>query len=335
GPSGWRRAATVVLAARWPRASPAAPPLAAAADGFRLLLLQRAPNQRFMPGAHVFPGGVLDAADGSADWLPLFAPLHGPPRFGLGPAPPSSPSSSSSPFPGLPGDAGAGPATALPDDVALRICAVREAFEEAGVLLLRPRAPPGLAHALPPPPGLAEWRARVRADPRCFRQLCERLDCAPDIWALRGWGGWLTPAPPRHGARRRFDTAFLLCCLRHAPPVEPDRTEVVGYKVGAARPGPQGRHARRGSALARGDARRDSVLARGDAHELYRKDSHFLENPMSTDRKTEEILKEGRVVNRVVIHSSHLYEIHVSLLSEGKHVYPKSYVVRKSPTAHL
>ncbi|MEJ1289012.1 tudor domain containing 12 [Cricetulus griseus] len=327
--------------------------------------------------------------------------------------------------------------------------------------------------------------------------LCERLDCAPDIWALRGWGGWLTPAPPRHGARRRFDTAFLLCCLRHAPPVEPDRTEVVGYKVGAARPGPQGRHARRGSALARGDARRDSVLARGDARrdsavtcgdargdsvlargdargdsvlargdargdsvlargdargdsvlargdarrdsavtrgdargdsvlargdargdsvlargdargdsavtrgdarrdsvlaqatecflsqeiwlappqfyemrrletfdslsalhrfssdypleitekwlpiklltadgtimllpgdELYRKDSHFLENPMSTDRKTEEILKEGRVVNRVVIHSSHLYEIHVSLLSEGKHVYPKSYV---------
>ncbi|XP_007641349.4 nucleoside diphosphate-linked moiety X motif 19 isoform X1, partial [Cricetulus griseus] len=217
---------------------------------------------------------------------------------------------------------------------------------------------------------LAEWRARVRADPRCFRQLCERLDCAPDIWALRGWGGWLTPAPPRHGARRRFDTAFLLCCLRHAPPVEPDRTEVVGYKWLSPSEAtecflsqeiwlapPQFYEMRRLetfdslSALHRFSSdypleitekwlpikllTADGTIMLLPGDELYRKDSHFLENPMSTDRKTEEILKEGRVVNRVVIHSSHLYEIHVSLLSEGKHVYPKSYVVRKSPTAHL
>eukprot|EP00073_Rattus_norvegicus_P033730 XP_008757522.1 PREDICTED: nucleoside diphosphate-linked moiety X motif 19-like [Rattus norvegicus] len=216
GPSSWRRAATVMLAAGWSHASPA---------GFRLLLLQRAQNQRFMPGAHVFPGGVLDAADSSPDWVSLFAPRHTPPRFGLGPEPPRQPS-----FPGLfHGDADG---AALPDDVALRICAIRETFEEAGVLLLRPRdsarASQEPSIALSPPAGLADWRSRVRSDPRCFLQLCAHLDCTPDIWALHDWGGWLTP----YGrSSRRFDTTFLLCCLRETPRVEPDLAEVVGYKA--------------------------------------------------------------------------------------------------------
>lgn len=218
-PSSWRRAATLMLAAGWTHSSPA---------GFRLLLLQRAQNQRFMPGAHVFPGGVLDAADSSPDWMSLFAPRHTPPRFGLGPELPRQP-----PFAGLfHGDADP---EALPDDVALRICAIRETFEEAGVLLLRSRdsAPasqePSLA--LSPPAGLAEWRSRVRSDPRCFLQLCAHLDCTPDIWALHDWGGWLTP----YGrGRLRYDTTFLLCCLRETPHVEPDLAEVVGYKVGVA-----------------------------------------------------------------------------------------------------
>lgn len=222
--SSWRRAATVMLAAGWTHSSPA---------GFRLLLLQRAQNQRFLPGAHVFPGGVLDAADSSPDWVRLFAPRHTPPRFGLGPEPPRQP-----PFPGLShGDAD--PA-ALPDDVALRICAIREAFEEAGVLLLRPRdaAPASQepSQALSPPAGLAEWRSRVRSDPRCFLQLCAHLDCTPDIWALHDWGGWLTPY---WRTIRRFDTTFFLCCLRDTPRVEPDVAEVVGYQVGVAGPAPR------------------------------------------------------------------------------------------------
>lgn len=223
GPSSWRRAATVILAAGWAHSSPA---------GFRLLLLQRAQNQRFLPGAHVFPGGVLDAADRSLDWVSVFAPRYTPPRFGLGPEPPRQ-----APFPGLfHGDAD--PA-ALPDDVALRICAIREAFEESGVLLLRPRdstpASQEPSVALSPPAGLADWRSRVRKDPRCFLQLCAHLDCTPDIWALHDWGGWLTP----YGPSRRFDTTFLLCCLRETPRVEPDLAEVVGYKVGVARPAPR------------------------------------------------------------------------------------------------
>ena len=230
-PSSWRRAATVVLAAGWARPSPAVPSLPP--EGFRLLLLQRSGSQGFMPGAHVFPGGVQDTADRSADWLRLFAPHHRPPRFGLGPAR-SRPAS----FPGLPAAAADGDAAALPDDVASRICAIRETFEEAGVLLLRPRAAlpaaPELARALALPPGLDAWRDRVRRDPRHFLSLCAHLDCTPDIWALHDWAGWLTPFSSPGG--RRFDTAFFLCCLSEPPPVYPDLTEVVSCQVGRAGP---------------------------------------------------------------------------------------------------
>lgn len=355
GPSSWRRAATVMLAAGWSHASPA---------GFRLLLLQRAQNQRFMPGAHVFPGGVLDAADSSPDWVSLFAPRHTPPRFGLGPEPPRQTS-----FPGLfHGDADS---AALPDDVALRICAIRETFEEAGVLLLRPRdsarASQEPSIALSPPAGLADWRSRVRSDPRCFLQLCAHLDCTPDIWALHDWGGWLTPYGQ---SSRRFDTTFLLCCLRETPRVEPDLAEVVGYKWLSPSEAtecflskeiwlapPQFYEVRRLENFASLSAlyrfcldhplevpkkwlpivllTSDGFIHLLPGDELYVKGSDFLEKNMSIDKKTEEIVTEGKVVNRIVIHSPHLYEIYMTLTSKSEHGYPKSYTAKKSCTARL
>lgn len=74
------------------------------------------------------------------------------------------------------------------------------------------------------------------------------------------------------------------------------------------------------------------MLFPGD--ELYVKDADFLEHPMFTDKKTEEILKEGKVVNRMVPRNLHLYELYVSLLS-NKHVYPENFAVDASLTARL
>lgn len=68
--------------------------------------------------------------------------------------------------------------------------------------------------------------------------------------------------------------------------------------------------------------------------ELYVKDADFIENPMSTDKKTEEILKEGKVVHRLVPHNPHLYELCVSFRS-NKHVYPKNFAVDASLTSRL
>ncbi|VTJ62931.1 Hypothetical predicted protein [Marmota monax] len=368
GSSVWRRAATVVLAAGWTRPGAAArslppPP----SEGFRLLLLQRSPNQGFMPGAHVFPGGVLDAADRSADWLHLFTEHQGQPRFGLGPAPPRRAS-----FPVLP-DAADGHAGALPDDVAMRICAIRETFEEAGVLLLRPRGslqgsePPGPARepglALAPPQGLDAWRARVRRDPRHFLRLCEHLDCTPDIWALHDWSAWLTPFV--RGGSRRFDTAFFLCCLREPPPVYPDLSEVVGCQWSSPSEAtksfiskeiwlapPQFYEVRRLKNFASlsdlhkfcldralEEAERwlpityltaDGMLQLLPGDELYLEDSDYVEKSLSTEKTTKEIMKEGKKFHRIVIHNRHLYEVHVTVQSKCKHVYPKNYIISKS-----
>ncbi|KAM6224565.1 acyl-coenzyme A diphosphatase NUDT19 [Rhynchocyon petersi] len=369
GPSGWRRAASVVLAAGWARPGPAAPPLPPPpAEDFRLLLLQRSLSQRFLPGAHVFPGGLLDAADSSSDWQRLFAPHHQPPHFGLRPAP--LPHCT---FPGLPSypprEAGA-----LPDDVAFRICAIREAFEEAGVLLLRPRgaAPAGApgsglslepSAALEPPPDVADWRARVCKDPRHFLLLCAHLDCTPDIWALHNWSGWLTPFSRLGG--RRFDTTFFLCCLREPPSIHPDMAEVVDCKWASPSEAtekffskeiwlapPQFYEVRRLENFAslsdlhafcldralEGSEKwlpitlftANGALQLFPGDELYLEDSDYLEKSMSSEKTIEEIMKESKKCHRVVLHERYLYSVHVTVQSKSKHVYPKTFVEGKS-----
>lgn len=363
GPGSWRRAATAVLAAGWTHPGPAAPSLPPPpAEGFRLLLLQRSARQGFLPGAHVFPGGTLDGADSSPDWLRLFAPHHGPPRFGLGPSPPPR-----SAFPVLPSEGTHAIDGALPDDVVYRICAIRETFEEAGVLLLRPRgsraAEPELARALAPPAGLEAWRERVRRDPQHFLRLCAHLDCTPDIWALHDWSAWLTPFVRSGG--RRFDTSFFLCCLSEPPPVYPDLAEVVNSKWLSPSEAtesfiseaiwlapPQFYEIRRlGNFASLSDLHKfcldhtlegverwlpitlltaDGRIQLLPGDELYLEDSDFLENLLSTEKKTEEIMKEGKKFHRIVMHSPHVYSIHVTVQSKYKHVYPKNYVVNKS-----
>ncbi|KAJ6666018.1 hypothetical protein lerEdw1_000922 [Lerista edwardsae] len=217
----WREAATVLLAAGG-AASPARPPTASPGGfDYELLLLRRSPRSRFLPSAHVFPGGVVDAADFSADWRAL---LPATPRCGLGVVKVGGPRA-----PLFAADRPELSGSQLPGDVAFRICAIRETFEEAGVLLLaeaggetpldaaRPaRLLP--AERLPPAAELAEWRRRVQRQPAAFLQLCRQLCCAPNIWALHEWGNWLTPVGRAGRGGRRYDTAFFLCCLGQGPP---------------------------------------------------------------------------------------------------------------------
>lgn len=336
-----------------------------------MLFLQRAKNQAFLPGAYVFPGGVLDAADRSADWLHLFAPHHGPPRFGLGPAPPQRAT-----FPALTlsqPEARDGDDAALPDDVALRICAIREAFEESGVLLLRRRgagqvpeprdSTPEPDCALEPPPDVSTWRTRVRGDARRFLDFCAHLDCTPNIWALHDWIEWLTPFTGKK--HHRFDTNFFLCCLREPPPIQIDLAEVLDYKWSSPSEAtesflskeiwlapPQFYEIRRLENFAslsdlhkfclehalEGAERwlpiicvtADGIVSLYPGDELYVEDSEFIEKVLPTEKKTEEIMKEGKKLHRLVQHHSHYYSIHVTIQSKGKHIYPRNYVVNKS-----
>ena len=151
-------------------------------SGIEVFLQRRNPASTFVPGAYVFPGGRVDADD--AD------PRLVGEDFDVGAA-----------------EAAVGCAGATRFFVA----AVREAFEEAGVLLARHRADGRLLDATADRVRLADARTRVlRADSALATEL-DRLDAVLDLRALVPFGRWITPI----GAPKRYDTWFFVAA---APP---------------------------------------------------------------------------------------------------------------------
>lgn len=82
------------------------------------------------------------------------------------------------------------------------VAAIRETFEESGVLLARPQ-----------PPADA-WRLRDRD----FGQVLAELGAVPDLQALRPFAHWVTPEVES----RRFDTRFYAAAL-------PDGQDLAAY----------------------------------------------------------------------------------------------------------
>lgn len=157
-------AATVVLLREGPR-------------GMEVLLVQRHRATAFMGGAHVFPGGKLDAADASielakgSDDEALLRAL--------------------------------GPSETIDATMAraLHVAAARETFEEAGVLLG--------AHT--PGTSLGEARARLNAGEPLTSVLAS-IGARLDLDRLVPLSRWITPAVER----KRFDTRFFLAALEPA-----------------------------------------------------------------------------------------------------------------------
>jgi 8-oxo-dGTP pyrophosphatase MutT (NUDIX family) len=158
-------------------------------------MLRRTAAMKFAPGAYVFPGGSVDEAD--AD--PAIA-WHGPDPAEVAARLGSSP----------------GLARAL-------VCAaVRETFEESGVLLAS--VPDG---PLPVPSG-SSWEAdrnALTAGSLTLAELLSRRGLAVRADLLVPWARWITPeAEPR-----RFDARFFAAALpagQHAAGhhAEADRT---------------------------------------------------------------------------------------------------------------
>jgi 8-oxo-dGTP pyrophosphatase MutT (NUDIX family) len=140
-------------------------------SGVEVFAFRRVPRMVFAAGMLVFPGGSVDAADADPD-LPWDVPV----------------------------DAAAAPALAA---------AVRETFEECGVLLARDhggRAPDAGELASPPweerRAGLAEGRLTLAG-------VLAQSGLAAAASALHPWARWVTP----EFERRRFDTWFYLARL--------------------------------------------------------------------------------------------------------------------------
>ncbi|XP_032833419.1 acyl-coenzyme A diphosphatase NUDT19 [Petromyzon marinus] len=210
---------------------------------YEILVVKRSKASGFMPNASVFPGGVVDSADFHHDWARLLAPwrktrLSGD---GVGIAEDYGVTCGAGPRPPMFATDRGSLGSAIPGELAFRICAIRETFEESGVLIARPAErphgtpdeAPALATAVPDSPALRRWRALVLSDARLFAAMCSELRVVPDVWALHEWSDWLTPvplAPPAAGAPppRRFDAVFFLCCLAEAPAASHDDHETVG-----------------------------------------------------------------------------------------------------------
>ncbi|KAF7687927.1 nucleoside diphosphate-linked moiety X motif 19 [Silurus meridionalis] len=243
----WKEAATVILAAGskykrsveslW-RETPAFGSSSKPKPGFdyEVLLLKRSGKSGFMPNAYVFPGGLVEPSDFSNEWLEVFKAFTHLPKFGI--ATVKQPQETRPPMFSTDRKQLGSP---IPGDVAFRICAVRETFEEAGVLLVVPKnqantldteehdkALTGLSDRWDKTL-IAKWRSLVLENSSNFIQMCKELECLPNIWALHEWGNWLTPRSTSQ-KQRRYDTAFYMCCLKDKPETLQDQREIQLYK---------------------------------------------------------------------------------------------------------
>ncbi|ELT87307.1 hypothetical protein CAPTEDRAFT_220053 [Capitella teleta] len=189
----WRNASTIILAA------PSG--VASCALNYDVLMLKRSSNSSFFPSAYVFPGGRVSRDDYSEKWRNLYA-TNGIPDLE---ASLPQPKEQAPMFVEREFD------STLPSDFAYRICAIRETFEEAGVLIHKSEQAIDADE-------LKSWRKVVHNDASKFVDCCEQLGVIPDVWSLHEWSDWLTPThmPEMHNLRR-FDTAFYLCCMDHQP----------------------------------------------------------------------------------------------------------------------
>ncbi len=158
------------------------------AHGVEVLLVRREQKASFAAGAWVYPGGVVEPVDhalSSLDGLRRLAP-------GLEPEPEE-------------------------DQAAYRLAAIRECFEEAGMLVGRLNDPRGGTSALP------DWRDRVRSESSAWEQLIRTRQFLPSPDRLHYVFRRITPP----GLPRRFDTRFYVTAAPLAQQAAACQAEVV------------------------------------------------------------------------------------------------------------
>jgi endoribonuclease LACTB2 len=150
---------------------------------FEVYWVKRAEQLAFMGGWHAFPGGAMSRTDAAL-------PASGEPQIALD----ASPATDEAPGPDLvPG---------------LAACALRELFEETGILLSTPAVDP---EELPEP------RRALLAGERTFVDILKSLDVKLEVSSLVYAGRWVTPP----FAPVRFDNRFFLLEWPANAPAQP------------------------------------------------------------------------------------------------------------------
>jgi len=165
------------------------------ASGLEVLLLQRTWQAAFLPGYFVFPGGAVDRRDPD-----LRALSSG-------------------------GDDATISQTLSLDEggVDYMIAALRECFEEAGLLLAVDARGRLLTRQHP---ALSAGREALRRERLSFRALCQQHGLGLPLDRLAYLGHWQTPP----GAPRRFDTRFFVALAPPDQTAAHDGSETIAHR---------------------------------------------------------------------------------------------------------
>ncbi len=169
---------------------------------YELFFVRRGRNQAFMRGAYVFPGGSLDGTDADPELMACLGHFQATDARRLLQEPD------------------------LTDAVALGlfVAAIRETFEEAGVLLARGSAGETVDLSDPETAGrFAGYRLDLHEKRMTLQEMArqEGLFFAPDL--LIPYSHWITPQVET----RRFDTRFFLAKLPAGQEPVHDRVELT------------------------------------------------------------------------------------------------------------
>ncbi|MCL4434304.1 MAG: NUDIX domain-containing protein [Actinobacteria bacterium] len=179
-------------------------------ESIDVLMLKRNLQSGYVPGAHIFPGGEVDAADYSGDAMVLCDGItdeQASRRLGV-----------------------------ARSGLAWWVAAIRECFEEAGLLLATPAIPAKSTTRSTRGSGgfvsldsmedierFREYRTAVTADPKNLVAICRNEGLRLAAGSLHYFSHWVTP----HGAPRRYDTRFFLAVAPSRQPPLPDSREIV------------------------------------------------------------------------------------------------------------
>src|SRR5690242_4866907 len=172
-------------------------------DGIEVFMLRRTLRAEFVGGAYVFPGGAVDEADRHADLESVCDGLD---------------------------DVDASAALGVDGGgLAYWVAAVRECFEEAGVLLALD-ASGGLVR-LDEPELAARFtghRHAVYAHERRLVNVCAQEGLRLAVGGMKYWSHWITP----EGAPRRYDTRFFVAVAPSAQePLHDDREAIANLWI--------------------------------------------------------------------------------------------------------
>jgi len=155
-------------------------------EDLEVLMLQRTPSAAFLGGAYVFPGGSLDPQDDSIERVVGLTEAQANERLQVSSG-----------------------------GIAYYVAAIRECFEEAGILLARDAA--GKPVSAERAESLMQWRNQP------FREMLEAEDLYVPAGELAYFGHWIT-AP---GRSRRFDARFFVALAPAGQQGSHDAAETV------------------------------------------------------------------------------------------------------------